>query len=82
MYKKEKLIFKFHFLKGPITIYDYMKEVLMNPISGYYMKKEEVFGNTGDYITSPELSQMFGEVRFMYFYSVINTLLLFWPIFG
>ena len=35
----------------------------MNPISGYYTKKEEVFGAKGDYITSPDVSQMFGEVK-------------------
>ena len=29
---------------------------------GYYMKKE-VFGRQGDFITSPEVSQTFGEVR-------------------
>jgi len=28
---------------------------------GYYMKKD-VFGQHGDFITSPEISQMFGEV--------------------
>ena len=30
---------------------------------GYYMKKD-VFGKKGDFITSPEISQMFGEVLF------------------
>lgn len=50
------------FIAGPITIHDYMKEVLINPISGYYSTGKDMFGSQGDYITSPEISPMFGEV--------------------
>lgn len=39
-----------------------MREVLGNPKYGYYMGKD-VFGKSGDFITAPEISQMFGEVR-------------------
>ena len=38
-----------------------MQEVLTNPTAGYYTQRN-VFGSAGDFITSPEVSQLFGEV--------------------
>ncbi|RUP51261.1 putative S-adenosyl-L-methionine-dependent methyltransferase-domain-containing protein [Jimgerdemannia flammicorona] len=48
-------------LAGTMSVAHYMRQVLTNPHSGYYMGGD-VFGAQGDFITSPEISQMFGEV--------------------
>jgi NADH dehydrogenase [ubiquinone] 1 alpha subcomplex assembly factor 7 len=47
--------------QGPITVADYMAQVLTDPRHGYYMSGDP-FGRDGDFITAPEISQMFGEL--------------------
>jgi NADH dehydrogenase [ubiquinone] 1 alpha subcomplex assembly factor 7 len=46
---------------GPLSIADYMVECLLHPKHGYYTTREP-FGAAGDFITAPEISQMFGEM--------------------
>jgi len=53
---------------GPITVAEYMREVLTNPVHGFYHGLAgEVLGTQGHFITSPEISQMFGECLAVWF---------------
>lgn len=45
----------------------YMQMCLSHPTEGYYMNpSHNVFGSRGDFITSPEISQVFGEVNHIF----------------
>ena len=46
---------------GPLTVAEYMALCLGHPEHGYYARRDP-FGAAGDFITAPEVSQMFGEI--------------------
>lgn len=46
---------------GPMRLSDYMALCLLHPQHGYYTTRPP-FGTQGDFITAPEISQMFGEM--------------------
>lgn len=46
---------------GPLSVARYMREALLHPEHGYYTTREP-FGAAGDFITAPEISQVFGEL--------------------
>lgn len=58
---------------GPISVADYMAMCLFDPQHGYYTTREP-FGRDGDFITAPEISQMFGEIVGVWLVTAWRTL--------
>lgn len=46
---------------GPISVTDFFALCLADPEHGYY-KTRNPFGRAGDFVTAPEISQLFGEM--------------------
>ena len=51
---------------GPIKISQFMEIAMYHPLDGYYITGNPL-GKNGDFITAPEISQLFGEMIGLYF---------------
>ena len=60
-------------LTGPMTVAEFMAECLGHPELGYYQRRDP-FGSAGDFITAPEVSQMFGEMIGLWCVEVWQTM--------
>jgi NADH dehydrogenase [ubiquinone] 1 alpha subcomplex assembly factor 7 len=58
---------------GPMPVWRYMELCLMHPQHGYYISRDPL-GREGDFITAPEVSQMFGELLGLWAASVWKTM--------
>lgn len=55
---------------GPITLSAYMRQCLTHPHFGYYTTRDPLSADSGDFITSPEILSVFGEMIGLWLFSV------------
>lgn len=58
---------------GPISLSAYMRQCLTHPQFGYYTTRDPLARNTGDFITSPEISSVFGEMIGLWLFSTYTA---------
>ena len=64
-------------MRGAISLHDYIAQTSNHPMYGYYTQQQKTqvkIGQAGDFITSPEISQLFGEMVAVWLISVWTSL--------
>ncbi|MGZ8400041.1 MAG: class I SAM-dependent methyltransferase [Methyloceanibacter sp.] len=59
--------------EGPISVHDYMQACLADRDAGYYVTRRPI-GKDGDFVTAPEISQVFGELLGVWAAAVWQTM--------
>lgn len=57
-------------VSGPLSLLAYIRQCLTHPKFGYYATRDPLDPKSGDFITSPEISSMFGEMIGVWMYSI------------
>ncbi|WP_042458370.1 class I SAM-dependent methyltransferase [Neobacillus dielmonensis] len=57
-----------------ISYADFISEVLYHPFYGYYMKENQKIGRQGDFITTSNVSDLYGQIMAKWLWSVFHKL--------
>lgn len=58
---------------GPIPVSTYMRQCLTHPEYGYYTTRDPLDALDGDFVTSPEISSVFGEMNGIWLFSLWSS---------
>eukprot|EP01041_Mallomonas_annulata_P006921 gene6921-14060_t len=61
-------------MRGPLTLHEFIAQASNNQRHGYYQHDEDKIGKKGDFVTSPEISQLFGEMICVWFVSLWQSI--------
>jgi NADH dehydrogenase [ubiquinone] 1 alpha subcomplex assembly factor 7 len=59
---------------GPVPVDQFMRLCLMHPKHGYYTTRQDVFGPKGDFVTAPEVSQVYGELLAVWIADIVRQM--------
>lgn len=65
--------FKDKIAQAPCSFADFMQMVLYDPQYGYYTTKDGILGQSGDFVTAPEMGSLFGRMLAKQIQAVITA---------